>query len=237
MEEAKRFLHRRWPRAHKQRYSTWRGKQYDNPVVGDFGVFEGPEPSTFRKLGNIASEFGGISTYPFTSFWCTGPQMPDRGVYQYTITPGSKQDDENRRADWMLSTVWTCELVDRDLEWDILLLSVGRLADQYGVAPDKIVLVTRTMSSFDLTASRRKGLRSIVDAAEIALHYNIHLDDYGHLSHHYWSYDGKLLSSEEASEHALAMAKFGLPYPEVEDIEYGVGVTNCLQVRKEDLLP
>ncbi|KAG8894586.1 hypothetical protein FRB99_001126 [Tulasnella sp. 403] len=205
-EEAGRLLHQWWSPSHEHRYMPWRGGLYDNPALGDFGVLEGPNLATFRKLGNISSELGGVrvtvtSPSPGADHF---PEMPCPGVYR-------------------------CEFVNKHLEWDFLLRNVKRLAYQHQVAPDAIVLVTETAPSLDFPFS----LRSVADTAEVPLHCNIHLDQYGGLSHQYWSHGDELLSSKESFGHSLTMASQGLHYPELE--YYGVYLERCLQVEEADL--
>ncbi|KAG8894973.1 hypothetical protein FRB99_000828 [Tulasnella sp. 403] len=232
-EEAERLLHLWWSPSYKHRYMPWHGGLYDNPASGDFGVLEGPDLTTFRKLGNISSELGGVkvtvtSPSPESNLF---PGIPCPGVYRFTIPARHKQDESYRCPYWSIRMQWKCELVDKHLEWDFLLRNAKRLAHQYQVAPHAIVLVTETGSSLHFPES----LRTIVDTAKVASHCNIHLDHYGRLSHHYWSHDDRLLSTEESSRQASAMAHLGFYYPELE--YHGVHLSRCLQVEEADLSP
>ncbi|KAG8893934.1 hypothetical protein FRB99_001625 [Tulasnella sp. 403] len=140
-EEAESLLRLWWSPSYEHRYTPWHGGLYDNPAPGDFGIFRGPDLTTFRKLGNISSELGGIKVVVTSPFPDDGfPAMPHPGVYRFTVPPRSEQDESYRCPYWTIQMQWKCELVDKHLEWDFLLHNAKRLAHQHKVAPDEIVL-------------------------------------------------------------------------------------------------
>ncbi|KAG8893214.1 hypothetical protein FRB99_002135 [Tulasnella sp. 403] len=232
-EEAERLLRLWWSPSSEHRYMPWHNEVYDHPAAGDFGIFEGPELTTLRKLGNISLELGNVRVVVTSSSpeADDAPRVPYPGVYRFTIPPRCEQGDRYRSPYWAIQMQWRCELVNKHLEWDFLLQNAKRLAHQHRVAPHEIVLVTETVSSLWFPDS----LHSVVDAAEAPLHCNVHLDRYGRLSHQYWTHDDKLLSSEESSEHTSAMTNLGFHYPKVES--YSVYLKQCLQVEEADLSP
>ncbi|KAG8892681.1 hypothetical protein FRB99_002542 [Tulasnella sp. 403] len=238
-ETAKYKLRQFWSPPHYNRYLQHPGELFHRPVPGDFGVFRKPDlgASTFLRFGNISEEhFGGItiSTYPFSTYgfwsiWRYVPKIRNPRHYQYTIPPRSKQDSEYRHPDWTIQLMWSCALVDKDLDWDILLLHAKRLADEWQVAPEEIVLVTETSSCFRYPDSLCETLRCIIDTTEVELQLNIYLDDSGHIEQLSWFHDGMPLKKEDFS-------RLGLPYPGIEDLKYNVHVNQCLKVEKGDLL-
>ncbi|KAG8893033.1 hypothetical protein FRB99_002234, partial [Tulasnella sp. 403] len=235
VEEARVLLRLgRSPSSQNDRYINWPGIRYENPVVGDFGIFKGPDPSTFHKLGNINSKLGGIdsSTRPLARFRREEPKMLRPGVYRYTLPAGSLQENRFRCPGWTKEMWWSCELVDKELEWDVFRRSVKRLANQHKVAPDKIALVTETWTSFPLPSP----LSDVAVRTDAELYYTIHLDDHGHLSHQYWSYEDRVLNREEMPRHISTLASLRLPHLRNEDLDCDIKVMQCLKVKKRDLL-
>ncbi|KAG8902303.1 hypothetical protein FRB99_004642 [Tulasnella sp. 403] len=236
VDEASHMLRQWWSQSPEDRYTSWCADTYDKPVPGDIGILERPDLRRFRKLGNVAAELGGTRTVirsPSPKFaelnWADQfSGNPGPGVYQFTVPPRKEQAEGFRRPTWTIDMQWCCEMENRHLEWDFLLKNAKRLGQEHGISPSDIILVTETVM---VLYFEHENLRGLVDGAEAAMHYRVHIDGNGLLTHQYWSLDDKLLTPKEVPQLTPSMTELGCPPLD----HYHASPTQWLEIEEADL--
>ncbi|KAG8894057.1 hypothetical protein FRB99_001550, partial [Tulasnella sp. 403] len=168
---------RNWRPAPDARTLWWQATGFPRTsafLPGDIGVADyRPGASvTFKKLGNIAKELGGLSLFQKSS------SHPNRTQVSPNVFRSVFQPNNN-----YVCCGWSLRVSHWNNRWEYLAQHATRLGAKYGVPPEDLILVTESTSS-----ARLHDLDKLGSCLTSPLYWYTHiLIEDGSYSHSYWS--------------------------------------------------